>query len=189
MKLNPNNIFARYYRWIYGALPADICSFFWGTVAIILLSPIVIIGRLIWFADHKGFKNEIRNGGNFYLVNLAMMVVGAMATSKNSESLNDLPLWKVLMFLWLIGFGIFLCIAILIALVIGIVWFAEYRKKQLRKRQKEIIATYGYDYWYDHFIAPKQKPDRVTFREKLSIWIGAIRQKHCTKIEWSEKTE
>ena len=47
MEINKNNLFARYYQWIYGELPNDVCSFFWGSLFAIGVFFLLVPGRLI----------------------------------------------------------------------------------------------------------------------------------------------
>jgi len=63
MNIKKNNLLARYYRWIYGNLPIDLCSFFWGSVFAILLFFLLVPGRLFTsrYDDvyYKGFVGSL----------------------------------------------------------------------------------------------------------------------------------
>lgn len=46
MNISQNNLFALYHDWLIDDLPNDLCAFFWTSFFGILLSPIVVPGRL-----------------------------------------------------------------------------------------------------------------------------------------------
>lgn len=68
MTLSKNNWFAIYYSWIYGEYPNDVCSFFWGTLLLVLLAPFVIVGKLIAIVSND---SDIENS------RVTMIIIGA----------------------------------------------------------------------------------------------------------------
>ena len=156
MELNKNNLFARYYNWIYDGLPNDICSFFWGSMFIILLFPFFAVGRLSYFGKtgwYYSADHSLGRGFIFWLVYFLTILVGGAMMSE----FGYIP----------IGFsGFFLLAPIIGALTValflgviggslgGVAYFIEKRRKN------------------------QYRPSPI------KNWIGAIRGKYCTKITW-----
>jgi hypothetical protein len=165
MKLNSKNIFARYYRWIYGDLPNDLCGFFWGLVFAIGLSVFVVPGRLFHSKDNTGAGSCLGAGVFFYIVYLASMGLGvrlyawfsgiAEEGELYSQFLQSLDALQFLVYMPLIG-------AVTIALCIGVIYLTII----------SIIKLSDKDF------------DKPKLIQNTSDWVGAIRKKHCTKINW-----
>lgn len=48
--LSKNNIFSRYYRWVFrDRLPMSLCPFFWTMIFLIILSPIILTYKLVMY--------------------------------------------------------------------------------------------------------------------------------------------
>lgn len=176
MELSSKNIFARYYKFIHCALPSDVCSFFWGTVLIILLSPVVVVGRLVWFADHDGLKNELGNGVKVYIGYLIVWLIGVFGLTQNMEikTLTDFidlfTITQIIFLPFLTGIALSLLMAVCLAFVLFCAWLGELIERYIKKKRRE--KRNDYDPIFE------KGPSR------LSIWWGAIRNKYCTKIEW-----
>jgi hypothetical protein len=170
MQLNSKNLIALYYRWIYAKLPNDICSYFWGTVLILLISPIVIPGRIFQFIDYgEGLKDNIKNGLKVYLVYLGLLAVGAIVYQELKWARPD-DIIELFILLPLSGLGAILSIAILGALVLLICVGVGWAIKKISEKRED----------YEESEIEGIPPDP----SKISLWVGAIRKKHCTKITW-----
>lgn len=165
MKLSSKNIFARYYKWIYSELPQDICTFFWGTIAIIITFMVVVPGRLVNFNEYRPeYWDNFKTGCFTYLVYLISMVFGVqiLGYEKGDPIQNmDLFLWGPLAFL-----GIAVSIIGLVVLTGWVIHMIMERQRQKRRENNPYV------------------PHQEEGPSKTSLWIGAIRKKHCTKIEW-----
>jgi hypothetical protein len=156
MKLNKNNWFARYYNWIYGEYANDVCSFFWGTVFAIIFSFICVPGRLLaYLFDGKPYSNGIL----FWLGYLAAFIIGISCYSKWIEveelSFEDLTVFGG----W--GFAVFPLIGLIASAL--------------------VVAFGGGFVALLIYLSERDKPTLV---QNTSDWVGAIRKKHCTKINW-----
>jgi MFS family permease len=60
--LSKNNIFSRYYRWVFrDRLPMSLCPFFWTMIFLIVLSPIILTFKLaMYIQDNVHFPNKPR---------------------------------------------------------------------------------------------------------------------------------
>ncbi len=78
MNIKKSNLFARYYNWFYGAYPNDLCSFFWGTLFIVLFPIISIPGKVIApFTDFgESTFSKVLSGVLFWIGYVAMIAVG-----------------------------------------------------------------------------------------------------------------
>lgn len=164
MKLNSKNIFARYYNWIYGELPNDVCSFFWGSLFIVLAFPFVVTGRLLFHDKYDTSFGSCFCGGLFvWFLYGASLGVGIRFQGWYLELENDaysqfvMSRTAVQFFLVapLIG-------ATILALIVGTV----------------VLVVYG--------IIKLSSSDtrKPVILQNTQDFIGAIRKKHCTKIDW-----
>lgn len=164
MKLNSKNIFARYYNWIYGELPNDVCSFFWGSLFIILAFPFVVMGRLIFHNRHDtSFGSCFGSGLLVWLLYGTSLGVGIKVQSWYLGIGND----AYTQFVMSRTAAQFLLVAPLIgatilALITGTV----------------VLVVYG--------IIKLSSSDtrKPVILQNTQDFIGAIRRKHCTKIDW-----
>ena len=60
--LSKNNIFSRYYRWVFrDRLPMSLCPFFWTMIFLIVLSPIILTFKLVMYiVDNVHFPSKPR---------------------------------------------------------------------------------------------------------------------------------
>lgn len=60
--LSKNNIFSRYYRWVFrDRLPMSLCPFFWTMIFLIILSPIILTYKLVMYIyDNVHFPSKPR---------------------------------------------------------------------------------------------------------------------------------
>lgn len=165
MILNKKNWFARYYNWVTGKYPKDVCSFFWGSITFILLSPFIFVGRLIpdacKSANYLVVMQTSKGLVTLFLVGLLSFILGSLG-----NAVLGLFGYKFI-YVWVkilggIGLGI-LTIALLVVLVIGI-----YKLFMLTKR------GVGYVVPETHII------------DNTVDFIGAIKGKYCTKITWKD---
>lgn len=156
-----NNIFAKYYKWIYNNLPNDSCSFFWGSLLIITLSPIFILGRLICNKYNDETPKRFAVGLLIWVTTFYMILVGILPIIliMGKEYLQSLNIFIIILLSFLSG-------VITLGILGGIVWGSYY----LNERRVE----HSYS---------SNEPSYV---EKISDWIGTIRGKYCTKINWKE---
>ena len=155
MKLSKSNLFARYYNWIYETLPNDICSLFWGSVFAIGLSVFIVPGQLVT-PSNKGVGTKLGNGILLWLAYLFLVMVGNGIISKFGYQF--VGFWGIFGLAALFGALIIgLSIGIPVAFVIGGIVTHE-----------KVTETQAYD----------------SIKERTSDFVGAIRQKHCTKINW-----
>src|SRR5687767_78930 len=118
MTINKNNWFAMYYNWVFGNYPHDICSFFWGSVMIILLAPFLIPGKLVMLMDHNNeddysYGLQTMLGGFLWLVYAIISGVGIIVLDAfGYEFLN----------IWFIGTAGFALGAITLALTGALIY-------------------------------------------------------------------
>ncbi len=161
MQLNSKNWFARYYYWIYDSLPNDLCSFFWGLLFAILLSPLIIFGRLLIGRDEP-LSGYIGIGIIVWLFTAASFAIGGktLEITHLLIYLNGLSAWVGIPILILAG-----VITILLVFgTIGVICFG---------------LSKSFDYITDY---KKDGSPRVNLH--IRDWIGAIRGKYCTPIKW-----
>lgn len=75
MNLSTKNIFARYYKWVYGELPNDLCSFFWGTLFAVVAGVFIIPGRL-WTGRYTSTAEKFFMGILAWVIYLALICAG-----------------------------------------------------------------------------------------------------------------
>lgn len=163
MKLNSKNIFARYYNWIYGELPNDVCSFFWGSLFIVLAFPFVVPGRLLHSEHETGGVSCAAAGGVVYLwyflcVGLGLEIYSRyLGVDKEVYDQFVLSLSGLQFFVFMPILGAMLCVIAIGAMYLIITGLF---KLMTSKVKKPIVL------------------------QNTSDFIGAIRRKHCTKIDW-----
>lgn len=162
MKLSTKNIFAKYYKWLHGKLPNDVCSFFWGILLPSLGCLFYIPGRLIEGANDNS-SNKMKSGIMSYLFIIGFICFGSLFYSKE-QMMSFNSIWILLLILFGTGLGLVVCIIASIAVVALLYKWNDNRKYKLR-------------------LSKPQQPT-ISRSENIKIWIGAIRKKHCTKIEW-----
>lgn len=164
MTISKNNIFAKFYRWMYLETPKDFCSFFWGTLKGFFIIP----GRLVNYELPTVFTLTI------YMVYFIMLFFGGVSyidyfdliTEERNITFNELftLLSNVELFLIAPIIGIFVTLFYLIAAFLMI----------------SPIFGIGYGMWY---IMRKRNTTRT---ENTKNVIAAIRGKYCVKIEWKD---
>lgn len=175
MNINKNNLFARYYNWIYGELPQDVCSFFWGTVLSIVLSLIFVPGRT-FTNNYDGTANLVARGMIFWMVSIVSLLVGFIPWIVGGKDgvlylwVNDLPNWLQLLVFLVTGA---IEIAIIVGIILGIIELLERRQQRKYLKLIKKMKETGYQY---------EEP--VSFWNNVGNFIGAIRGKYCTKITW-----
>lgn len=175
MKLNKNNLFARYYEWIYGNLPNDVCSFFWGSVLAIGLFPILVTGRLLCGSYYE-FGKVLGAGLLAWFIYSATVFLGLIMYAgfildldekgfSFSEHYHLLGLsWYGLLFgMPLVLIGVVVGGFLVVATPLGIIWL-------IFKLFKVTVST---------------TPATVVIQNTKDV-VGAVRGKYCTKITWNE---
>jgi len=157
MNLNKNNWFARYYNWMHGNFPNDVCTFFWRSLFAILLAPIVVPGRIV-VGRQELFIGKFVIGIILWLFSVIITKVGQVLIGDYSQDLN-----VFVKFILYFSTGLLL-VSIFIGVCIGIYFLC---KKIKDKRDEK-----------------PYNPDYKSFAEKTGDFIGAIRGKYCTKITW-----
>jgi hypothetical protein len=174
MNINKNNLFARYYRWIYGNLPIDLCSFFWGSVLAIGLFPILIVGRLSYRSYNYSFEKGIGFGLFFWGVYAFITLSGLLMYADYMLDLGDRGFsfskhYHLLNLSWYgLLFGMPLVtvwVASTCALVVGVPCCIVYLILKLFK------------------VVGSTSPATVVIQNTRDV-VGAIRGKYCTKINW-----
>lgn len=117
MKINKNNLFARYYQWIYGSLPNDVCSFFWGSLFALGLFFLLVPGRLIVSGSYdKSVVQQFFLGFFSWLVYGVCISVGiALVGAFGYEFIN---LWGYLLLGALIGAAVIATVGFAIAVTV-----------------------------------------------------------------------
>jgi hypothetical protein len=159
MKLSSKNLLAKYYSWIYGELPKDLCSFFWGSLFAIVFILIYIPGRIF---NHDG-ASRFWAGLGSWLVYFAMLSVGCrIFTSWHGVKEEDTLAFMTHLPWFMIWVVMPLITALIVSLfVLVLVGFVGCVMK----------------------IEEIDKPN-IAIIQNTKDWIGAIRGKYCTKIEW-----
>lgn len=158
MTISSSNYIARYYKWIYNELPMDFCTLFWGSLFIVLCAPFIVIGKLL--TSKRGAIKEYFWGGVFFWICLFALALFGFAFMRDALKMST---------------GNFL-LDIVIG-ILGVILFAGAVISVLAIGVGTIyIADKGVKKW-------KESHDKDE-QSQLSVWIGAIRQKHCTKINW-----
>lgn len=157
MNLSRNNWFGMYYNWIYRTYPNDLCSFFWGTLLILLLFPIIVPGRIFArsFMDQE-ISTYILYSIIFWFVDIIFTVLGVSLIHELGYSYTSM--------LWLLVSAPILGL-IIIGLAGGVV-----------------VGTVAGGI-YTVQLAGKTDVYTTT-KEKARDFVGAIRGKYCTKITW-----
>jgi hypothetical protein len=170
MKISAKNLFARYYNWIYGELPNDVCSFFWGSVLAIGLFPILALGR-IWMDNSFG---NILGLGLFHYIGYGILLITGVDPYgeifmgiKNVEyfhqvfDMNPSNL-EIFLYMPLTGLLILLCIGLTAgSIILGIYGLFSFTLGTVS------VTISGAE----------------LIRNTKDV-VGAIRRKHCTKIIW-----
>lgn len=160
MTLTKNNYLARYYNYVYGIYPNDICSFFWGGLLAIILSPLLLYGKLFVYhiAGEKSFRYSYVYLSIMGLVFYLLTVTSIMAGNSILEE------WFGYEFIywWSQIFGglILGLLAIVLALV-------------------GIVSIVGLLIYSERVRSPK-------FVQDSKDVVAAIRGKYCVKINWKE---
>lgn len=161
MKINSKNLFARYYKWMYGKLPNDLCSFFWGSLFAITLKLIYIPGRVFNPNGSSRFWAGLGVwAAYFLLVSLGESIYSSwlgVPHEKEMEFIMGLPWYTLFVIMPLISAVV---ISFFFAIVAGIIVLI------IR------IETSGIHVPSGKFIGSAKD------------WVGAIRGKYCTKITW-----
>src|SRR5688572_15185823 len=132
MELNEKNLFARYYNWIYDSFPNDVCTFFWGTLLAILISPILIPGRLCksW---EDGFGGILGKGLACWFAFAVCVVFGlpVLTLIHGKDWVMTLPFIPGILYLAIAGA---LLIGTVVAFISGIVYlvlaYQKYKRNQ-----------------------------------------------------------
>lgn len=155
MILNKNNYFARYYNWIYGDYPKDICSFFWGSVLAILLAPLILPGKKLTSLSDK-YDENLHSWGLQSVVGLLIYLFILLFASIGNALLDAFGYEFI--YWWSIVLGGFslgiLAVALIVGISTGIVWFFS-----------------------------KKAPETHLVSNTVDL-IAAIKGKYCTRITW-----
>ena len=174
MEINKNNLFARYYQWIYGNLPKDVCSFFWGSVLAIGLFPILVIGRLLNNSYWPKFGETLGFGLLFYFIYgiatlLGLLLYADIILDLQGESFSFSEHYPLLGLSWygllfgmpLVAIGVIIGVLLIVAIPLSIGWL-------ICKLFNVTVST----------------ASSTTLAQNTKDWVGAIKGKHCTKINW-----
>lgn len=161
MTLNKNNYFAKYYNWVYGYYPQDVCSFFWGSILGIGLGVFMTPTKLIAFLfdpDYDFNKRDVvvysLSGLVFYLLSTLVILTGSLVLGIFGY---EFTYW------WSLIFGGFFLGGLLIISIILAGW--------------GIVSL---------FKRTKTKLPETHLIDNTVDFIAAIRGKYCTKITWTE---
>lgn len=166
MKLSKN--YAVFYKLIYGELPKDVCTFFWGSLFALALSPLLLPGRL-WM---RGFEKILGAGILTWAPYFLFMMLGFHSYAKylgidklESYTVLNLEAWQIFLLMPLAGLGAVLAIAATCFLVVGIpygiYWLLSLGVSSAGGAVKE-----------------------TTFAQNTRDFVGAVRGKYCTRINW-----
>jgi uncharacterized integral membrane protein len=165
MNLSSKNLFARYYNWIYGELPNDLCSFFWGTLFASGLFLFYVPGRI---CNPKGTSRFWAGLGvwaaYFFLVYVGIHLLVVVWYDIPKEEFNDFLLslsgWQVFLIAPLVSAIMFATvIGSFVGFVVGFIKVEEYYRE-------------------------KSETNSPTLIQNTKDIVGAIRGKYCTKINW-----
>jgi hypothetical protein len=172
MELSKNNIFVRYYNWIYNKYPNDICSFFWGSLFIILTAPFISLGTFIdRKSDPKSYKYD-------YPEYIAVRIFYGMIIPlflyiliETGNGILELFKYEFTHWLSIVFGGLFLGI-LAFSTVIGI-FYGLY-----------VLISLSLIYRRDrmHKVVFEKKQKGPTFMDNFKSFVAAIRGKYCSKI-------
>lgn len=154
MTLSKNNWFARYYNWIYGNYPKDVCSFFWGSLYALVVFFFVVPGRLALNEDDR-HSPVAQFFTGLALVIMTLVVIAAGNGILDKFGYQFINLWGVIF--GGLAIGLILCAAI-----VGIFYLIYLIVAGLGKTSRVV--------------------SEASFVQNTSDFVGAIRRKHCTKI-------
>lgn len=159
MTISTKNIFARYYKWVYGKLPNDLCSFFWGTVFAVVAGVFIIPGRL-WTGRYTSTAEKFFMGILAWVIYLALICAGIGALDKLGLGLRLYTFW-----------GIFIVSPLVAAL--GVL----------------TITAVGGGLMYSIYQVSNapNKSERIgkAVQTTKDFW-ASIKGKYCTKINWKK---
>jgi len=157
MNLSTKNIFARYYKWVYGELPNDLCSFFWGTLFAVVAGIFIIPGRL-WTGRYASTAEKFFMGLLAWFVYLVLICAGASALNK--LGLRPDTFWGIFIVSPLVGaLGVLIIMAI-----IGGVWYSIHQVSNIPNKSEKIGNA---------------------VQTTKDLW-ASIKGKYCTKINWKQ---
>lgn len=158
MTLSINNLFGKFYNWIYLSYPNDVCSFFWGTVIAILLLPFILPGKLIGYLSddyqiERSIVGQALIGVGIYFVSFIIIMLGN-AVLEVFFGYEFIYLWSVI----LGGLGLGLLALVNFVIIIAVIYLA--------------------------FRAGGQTISHTGVIDNTADFVGAIKGKYCTKITW-----
>lgn len=159
MNISEKNLFAIYYKWIYGKLPYDLCSFFWGTLFAVLLAPFYVVGRLVNLEGSARFwPGVLAWFVYFVLLFIGVNLLQGWYGVKKGEEIEfclSLSWYTVWIIAPILG-------SLLIVLVFGFIGLVAYCVETIKDRRES----------------------RIPRSSNTKDFIGAIRRKYCVKIKW-----
>lgn len=183
MELNKKNWLGMYYNLVYGDYPNDVCSFFWGTLLIVLLSPIMSIGGFMnksasysmWSDKTENFFKSLLWGIVIYALYGMLLSMGAsiygsyigMSETHFTELYNLIGGLKFFLLIPLLGIGMLLIVALSIAIIAGI--------------------CAGVKWIYDKIVEKKEESNvKVPYAQNVGDFVGAVKGKYCCRIIWKD---
>src|SRR5690606_28662258 len=128
MNLSTKNIFARYYKWVYGELPNDLCSFFWGTLFAVVAGVFIIPGRL-WTGRYTSTAEKFFMGILAWFIYLALICAGVRVLDELGLRLDTF--WGIFIVSPLVG-------ALIIMFVVGGVWYSIHQVSNAPNKSEKI---------------------------------------------------
>jgi hypothetical protein len=175
MTLNKKNWIAMYYNWIHGNYPKDVCTFFWGSLIAIILSPIISMGRILLNNDF-GRNIVFLQAMIGSISSILLMIVCALGNTIMEKMMGYefIYMWTKIIGGFFVGlFSLIIIGGMMAGIFFGIGW--------MRGKVQEI----KYNKWQEENIKVSSgRPRKPTFMENTKSLIGAIRGKYCTKITW-----
>jgi hypothetical protein len=175
------NWFGKYYDWVYTEYPENICTFFWGTLTITLLFPLVIPGTLIVSRRERMY---IPGGMIVFFSSLLTCILFLFAAVIINLGNAVLEIFEYKLIHWAAFiFGGLLVGLLTIAVIVGMallfyilyVYIQERKRfRREKKRLEEKMNTGSYEVY-----TPSS-----TIWENIASSIGAIRGKYCSRITW-----
>lgn len=167
MNLSTKNIFARYYKWVYGELPNDLCSFFWGTVFAVVTGVFIIPGRL-WTDRYDSTAEKFFMGIFAWFIYFVLTHAGVGALGKLGLRLDTF--WGIYIVSPFVGALGVLGVLIIMA-VVGRLGCFIYQ-----------VSIERFIYQASNVPNKSEKIGSAVQTTK-DLW-ASIKGKYCTKINW-----
>lgn len=155
MNLSTKNIFARYYKWVYGELPNDLCSFFWGTLFAVVTGVFIIPGRL-WTGRYASTAEKFLMGIIAWFIYFLLISAGVFVVDELGLRLDTF--WGIFIVSPLVG-----ALGVLIIIAVG--------------------GGLGYSIYQVSNAPNKSEKIGSAVQTIKDLW-ASIKGKYCTKINW-----